>query len=68
MLLWVRASFLLSEGRLFDSPSLHVRDTEPQTTPDVLVTTLHGSHHHQCMNVCMNYCKLLWTKASDKCP
>ena len=38
--------------------------TEPQTAPDVLVITLHGSHHHQCMNVCMNYWKTLWTKAS----
>ena len=26
------------------------QDTEPQTAPDVLVDTLHGSHHHQCMN------------------
>ena len=23
------------------------------------------SHHHQCMNVCLNYCR---TKAFDKCP
>ena len=44
------------------------QDTKPQTAPDVLVTTLHGSRHHQCMNACMNYCKSLWTKASDKCP
>ena len=29
---------------------------------------LHGSHRHQCMNVCINYCKSLWTKASAKCP
>ena len=28
---------------------------------------LHGSHHHQCMNLWMNYWKSLWTKASDKC-
>ena len=41
--------------------------TEAQTAPDVLVSTLHGGHHHQCMDVCMNYCKCLWTKASDKC-
>ena len=29
----------------------------------------HGSHHHhhQRMNVCLNYCKSLWTKASAKC-
>ena len=26
------------------------------------------SHHHQCRNVCMNYCKMLWTKASTECP
>ena len=31
------------------------QDTEPPTAPDVLVGTLHGSHHHQCMNICMNY-------------
>ena len=37
--------------------------TETQTALDVLVGTLHGSHRHQCMNVCMNYCKSLWTKA-----
>ena len=44
------------------------QDTESQITPKVLVGTLHGINHHQCMNVCMNYCKLLWTKASAKCP
>ena len=27
----------------------------------------YAGHRHQCMNVCMNYCKSLWTKASDKC-
>ena len=43
------------------------QDTEAQTAPDVLVGSLHGSRHHQCVNVCMNYCKSLWTKASDKC-
>ena len=37
------------------------QDTEPQTAPDVLVGTLHGSHRHQCMNVCMN--KSPWTKS-----
>ena len=26
-------------------------DSKPQTAPDVLVSTLHGSHHHQCMDV-----------------
>ena len=41
------------------------QDTEPQTAPEVLVGTLRGSHHHQCMNV---YMKLLWTEVSDKCP
>ena len=30
-----------------------------QSAPDVLVGTLHGSHRHQCMNLYMNYCKLL---------
>ena len=44
------------------------QDTEPHTAPDVLVCSLHGSYHHQCMNVRMNYCKSLWTKASAKCP
>ena len=29
------------------------QDTAPQTAPDVVVGTLHGSHHHQCVNVCM---------------
>ena len=28
--------------------------------PDMLVSILHGSHHHSCMN----YCKSLWTKVS----
>ena len=65
-LLWLRgrASILLSEGGWFDSPGLHVEDTEPQTAADVLVSTLHGCRHHQCMN----YRKSLWTKASDKYP
>ena len=35
--------------------------------PDVLISTLHGSHHHQCVNVCMIFCDLLWTQASAKC-
>ena len=39
----------------------------PQTVPDVLVGTLHGSHRHHCLNVCINCCKSLWTEASDKC-
>ena len=25
----------------------------PKTAPDVLVSTLHGSHRYQCMNVCV---------------
>ena len=29
------------------------QDTEPQTAPDVLVSSLHGSHRHQCINVCI---------------
>ena len=66
--LWLRgrASVLLSEGCWFDSPGLHEvlgQDTEPWTAPDMLVGTMHGSLCHQCMN----YCKLLWTKASAKC-
>ena len=44
------------------------QDTEPQTAPDVLDGTLHGSHHHQCMNECINYYKLLWTQVSNKSP
>ena len=31
--------------------SVFGQDTEPQTAPDVLGRTLHGSHRHQCMNV-----------------
>ena len=30
----------------------------------LLVVTLHGSHRHQYMNVCMKYCWSPWTKAS----
>ena len=51
--LWLRgkASVLLSEGRLFNPLvyMLDTEDTEPQTAPDVLVGTLHGSHRHHCM-------------------
>ena len=39
----------------------------PKTAPDVLVGILHGSHRHQCLNVCMNYCKSLWTNVSAEC-
>ena len=38
---------MFSEGRWFDSrgpKSVLGQDTEPQTAPDVLVGTLHGSH------------------------
>ena len=50
----------------FDSPGLYVvvslgKMLSPITAPDVLDSTLHGSHGHQCMSVCMNYCKSLWT-------
>ena len=45
-----RASVLLSEGRWFDSTGLHVEVSLGKipnpTAPDVLVGTLHGSHHH----------------------
>ena len=40
----------------FDSPGWHVivslgsTDTETQTAPDVLVSTLRGSHRHQCVS------------------
>ena len=68
-----KASVLLLEGCWFDSPGLHVKVSlgkilNSKTAPDVLVCTLHGSHHHQCMNICMIYCKLFWTKVSAKCP
>ena len=43
------------------------QDTEPQAAPHVLVGTLHCSHHHQCISVCMNYFKSRWTKVSAKC-
>ena len=43
------------------------QDTEPQAAPHVLVGTLHCSHHHQCINLCMNYFKSRWTKVSAKC-
>ena len=49
-----RASVLLSACW-----SVLGQDPEPQTAPDVLVATLHGSHCHQCINM-WNYCKLLW--------
>ena len=48
--------------------SVFGQDTEPQTAPDVLVGTLHGSHCSHFMTVCMKFCKLLWTAAYAKCP
>ena len=33
----------------------------------LLVGTLHVSHCHQCMYVCMIYCKLLWAEVSAIC-
>ena len=72
--LWLRgrASIFLSESRWFRFPwsayqSVLGQETEPQNAY-VLVGTLHGSHRHQCMNVCMNYCKSLWTEESDEWP
>ena len=68
MLLWLtgRDGVLLLDGRWFDSLSLHIEVSSAKilnlrTAPDVLVGTLHGSHCHQCINVCMN--QSLWTKA-----
>ena len=68
-----QSQHLLSEGRWFDSPVLHVsvsfsKKLNPKTAPDVQLGTLHGSYRHHFMNLCVNYCKTLWTKASDKCP
>ena len=31
------------------------QNTEPTPAPDVLVGTLHGSHHHQCRNIHNTY-------------
>ena len=50
--LWGRASVLSSEDHWFDPPGLHVKVSlgkilNPQTAPDVLVGTSHGSHRHQ---------------------
>ena len=56
--LWLRdrASVLLSEGCLFESPGLLVEVSlgkilNPKTAPDVLVSNLHSSHRHYCMNI-----------------
>ena len=44
-------------GRVRGFPCTACRSIlEQDSPPDVLVGTLHGSHRHQCMNVCMNYC------------
>ena len=61
---------MLSEGNCFDSPGLHIEVSLDKTVnpKQLLVSTLYGSHCHQCMNACINYCKSLWTKVSDKCP
>ena len=40
------------------------QDAEPQNAPDVLVCTLHGSHHHHHVYTFMNYCKLLWSSVA----
>ena len=37
---------------------------KPQNAPDVLVSLLHGSHRHHCMNAGINYCESDWTKVS----
>ena len=47
-----RASVLLLKGRWFNSPGLHVEVSfGKMLNPKRLVGSLHGSHHHQCMNV-----------------
>ena len=74
--LWFRgrASVLLLEGRWFDFPGLHFKVVKAKVSlgkilnPKLLVGTLHGSHRHQSLNACMNYCKLIWTKVSANCP
>ena len=68
--LWLRsrAATLLSEGCEFDSPGLHVKVSLGNIlTPKLLLMCWSAP----CMaattiSVCMNYCKLLWTKASAK--
>ena len=62
-----RASVKLSEGCWFKSPDLHVEVSLGKIVNPKLVSSSHGSHRHQCMNVCMNYWKSLWTKASARC-
>ena len=62
--LWLRgrASVLLSEGCWFDPACRSVLGARYWTQN----RTLHGSHRHQCMNVCMNYCESHWTRAPAK--
>ena len=38
------------------------------TAPDELAVALHGWLCRRCVNVCINWCKSLWIKASAKCP
>ena len=52
-----RATGLIPLVCMSKCPEVQVQDTEPQIAPDGLVGTLHGSHHHQCRNVCMNHCE-----------
>ena len=42
-----RANTLLLEGHWLKGKSHW--EPEPQTAPHVLVCTMHGSHHHQCI-------------------
>ena len=67
---WLRGrnSVSLLECRWFHPPGLHVEVSlskilNPKLLTDVLVGTLHGSHRHQCMNVCMNHCESFLDKS-----
>ena len=59
-----QSQYLVLKGCWFDSPGLHVEVSLDKILNPKLVGTLHGSHHHQCMNDC----KSLWTEASGTCP
>ena len=65
---------LLSEGRWFHSPGLHVEVSLGKIlNPKLLLMwwsapCMAATAAAQCMNVCMNYWKYFWTKASAKCP
>ena len=64
LLLLYWASVLLSDGSVgVCVRSVLGQDAEHQTAPDVPVGTLPASHRHQCMDVYMNYCTLLWTES-----